>query len=165
MSTETDPFRDVIDEILAREGPDTHDPIDRGGRTSRGISERAHPEAWADGSVSEAEARAIYETKYITGPGFDRVPFEPLRNQLIDFGVTSGPALATSKLQAILGVDIDGTLGPQTLTAIVHFEDPRRLNNLLVSSRIGMIGRLVTKSPAQMKFLNGWIARAISFML
>ena len=154
---------DIIDEIIQREGPPSNDPLDNGGRTAWGISERGNPEAWKNGPPTYAEARVIYESKYVKGPGFDKIDDLPLRNQLIDFGVTSGPALAILKLQSILEVDPDGKLGPKTLAALLLW-DGDRLNNALVAARVSMIGRIVTKNPSQLKFLRGWLIRALSFL-
>lgn len=153
----------IIDDLLRREGAPTNDPTDRGGRTQFGISETSNPEAWQDGKVTEAEARAIYERKYLVGPGFDKIVFTPLREQLVDFGVTSGPQLAISNLQTTLGVNPDGILGPNTLSHIP--QDTRRVNNELVAARIRMIGRLVQKNPSQLKFLSGWLNRALEFLV
>lgn len=152
---------DPIDELIEREGGDkeTNRPSDRGGRTRFGISERSNPQAWADGEVSREEARAIFETKYVKSPGFDKISDQRLREQLVDFGVNSGPALAVSKLQEILKVKIDGVLGPKTLAAI-NAEDPRWLANKLAVARIKMIGRLVKKDPTQLDNINGWLNRA-----
>jgi lysozyme family protein len=157
--------QDRITEILAREGDAavTNDSVDAGGRTQYGISERANPQAWADGKVTEQEAREIYEAKYIRGPHFDRVPDDRLRTQLIDMGVHSGPGVAIQKLQEILKVVVDGVLGPQTLAALQH-RRADEVNNLLAASRIRMIGRLVSKVPTQLKFLNGWLDRACQFI-
>lgn len=168
---------DVIDEIIDAETPDddprtpqderaiiTNDPSDRGGRTQWGISEKSNPQAWLDGKVTEPEARAIYEFKYVTGPGFDKIKDERLFRQLVDFGVPSGPGVAIMKLQALVGAKVDGVLGPKTL-ALVNAAEPVRLNNQLALERIKMIGRIVHKNPSQSKFLNGWLNRAIDFFI
>lgn len=153
----------IINDVLKREGEATQDPADKGGRTSFGISEKANPQAWADGSVSEAEAREIYLQKYVKFPGFDRITDAQLQAQLVDFGVNSGPQLAIRKLQEILGVSADGVLGPETLSALatVHPED---VNSALVASRVRMIGKIVSKDPSQLKFLSGWLSRAVEFL-
>jgi lysozyme family protein len=155
----------IIDDIHRREGgaEETNDPADRGGRTKYGISEAANPEAWADGDVSEEEAREIYAFKYLKAPGFDKVQDPKLQAVLVDFGVTSGPALAIMKLQEILKVTADGVIGPNTLAAI-EAQEPRRLTNKLALARIQMAGRVVKKDPSQLKFLNGWLNRFAEFV-
>lgn len=156
---------DIIGDVIKREGGNkaTNDPNDAGGRTQYGISERSHPEAWTDGKVTEQEARAIYEAKYIKAPGFDRIPPSRLQEQLIDFGVHSGAAIAIQKLQALVGASVDGVLGPRTLESL-NGHDLRVVNNQLVAERVKMLGRIVAKSPSQLKYLNGWLTRALEFL-
>lgn len=155
---------DPIDIILKNEGGFSNDPDDAGGRTAYGISEKYHPEAWADGVVYESEARAIYEQKYVKYPGFDKITNPALQVQLIDFGVNSGPAVAIKKLQEVAGVDVDGVLGPETLAAVGNLA-ARDVNNQLLVSRVKMIGKIVVKNPTQLKFLNGWLNRALEFIV
>lgn len=154
---------DIINDVLRREGGYTNNPADRGGRTDKGITEKDHPEAWADGVVTDAEARAIFEKKYVAGPGFDKVPDTALMSQLVDFGVNSGPTLVIMKLQAILGVEDDGQLGPLTLAALAT-RDARDVGNQLAIQRIKMLGRICTRDRSQLIFLNGWINRACEFI-
>ena len=162
-----DTIHDMISKVIESEGGSkvTNDLTDSGGRTQYGISEASNPQAWLDGSVSEAEARTIYEQKYVKGPGFDKLPdtFAKLRYQLVDFGVLSGPMLATQKLQAILGVDVDGKFGPKTLAAVLE-QDPKVINNKLMVERARMIARIVSKNPTQAKFISGWINRTLDFI-
>lgn len=156
---------DLIDEIIKREGGSvaTNDPNDKGGRTQYGISERSNPEAWKDGRVDYNEARAIYEAKYLVGPGFDKIKDSKLRSIMVDFGVTSGPQLAILRLQETLKVKVDGVLGPKTLAAL-ELEEPRRLANKIALERIKMASRIVKKDPSQLKWLGGWIERFSEFI-
>lgn len=162
-----DSIDDIISAVIEDEGgsKSTNDPLDRGKRTQFGISEASNPQVWLDNKVTEEEARAIYEQKYVRGPGFDKIPdsHSRLRYQLVDFGVLSGPRLAIEKLQAILGVVVDGVFGVKTLAAILQ-EDPKVINNKLVAERARMIGRIVSKNPAQAKFLAGWLNRTLDFL-
>lgn len=153
---------DIIDKIILREGGSisTNDPNDKGGRTQYGISERSNPEAWKDGKVSYEEARRIYARKYIAP--FHGLETYPFYEQLVDFGVTSGPGLASSKLQEIVGAEVDGVVGEETLTKVSIY--PGNLNQALVISRVKMIGRLVQKNPSQLKYLSGWLNRALEFL-
>lgn len=157
----------IIDEILRKEGGDaeTNDPKDRGGRTKYGISEKSNPAAWADGQVTEQEARDIYERKYITLPGFGKIPATHPRAKeiLVDWGVISGPELAKRELQGILGVKQDGVLGPITLAKLAGIDD-RSLTNLIAVARMKMMGRIVKRDPSQLRFLLGWLNRAAEWI-
>lgn len=156
----------IIGEVLRREDQTGTGvvTVDAGGRTQYGISENANPEAWADGHVTEAEAREIYERKYVLAPKFHLIPDEALRAQLVDFGVNSGPMIAIMKLQKIIGADVDGVIGPDTLGRLAA-QDMARVRALLVGERLRLIGRVVTKDPrTQLRNLNGWINRALEFL-
>ncbi len=156
--------KEIIDNVIKIEtDKETNDPNDHGGRTKYGISEKSNPGAWADGKVTEDEARAIYEAKYVKAPGFDKIKDSKLKAQLVDFGVNSGPYVAIKKLQEVVGAKQDGVLGPATLEAldVMHADD---VNNCLVALRVKMIGQLVSKNPSQLKFINGWLDRAVQFL-
>lgn len=158
-------FDRIISDVLRREGGFIDDPADEGGRTQLGISEMAHPSAWADGKVTPEEAREIYFKKYVQWPKYDLIPdsHAVVQAQLIDFGVNSGPFVATQKLQGILGVKADGMLGPKTLAALTA-RDPKDVNNRLVAERLRMLARIVTKNPSQVKFIAGWVNRSLEFL-
>jgi lysozyme family protein len=167
---------DFIDEIIKREGgaTETNDPADSGGRTKYGISERAHPEAWADGDISYLEAREIYRRVYVLAEHFDLIKDEKLRHQVIDFGVPSGPDRAARMLQQVVGVEADGQIGPKTIEAIENFPAGKmfgvevpgivRLNAAFRDARIIYYATLAKKRPKDLKFLLGWIKRAQEFM-
>lgn len=165
---------DFIDEIIEREGgeKETNDPADSGGRTKYGISQKAHPEAWADGDVSRPEARAIYEKVYILSEKFDTLP-ESLKHQVVDHGVPSGPDTAARMLQQVLGVPVDGNIGPKTLEAIKNYPGGTLfgvavpglvlLNLAFRDARIMHYATIAKKRPKDLKFLLGWIRRAQEF--
>lgn len=165
-----DQVRQIIEGIIQAEtggdphGGFTNDPRDAGGRTIWGISERANPGEWANGPPTRERAIEVYYDKYVRGPGFDRVTHPSIQRQLVDFGVTSGPALAITKIQTLVGTEPDGQLGPVTLAKINSDPQPIRLNNLLALERVMMMGRLVQKRPSDVKFLSGWLNRALGFL-
>lgn len=154
----------LISEIIQRESvKDTNNPKDSGGRTKYGISERWNPEAWAKGAPSLQDARAIYQDRYITKPGFPLLMFnDGLFSQVVDFGVLSGPKVAIMHLQKVLGVVQDGILGPSTIEAIKKV-NPDVVNNRLVDDRVLMLDRVVQKHPQDLEFIFGWHTRALSF--
>lgn len=164
----------IITNIIDREGGDkaTNDPKDPGGRTQYGISERSNPEAWADGKVTESEAREIFLRKYVIWPKFHTIPpsHKATKEQLIDYGVHSGPAVAIKKLQECLNetgtipkLKADGLFGPKTLLALLGIDD-HSINNLLMAARIRMIGRVVQRNANQLNKLSGFLNRALGFM-
>lgn len=168
----TNNFDKTISEVILAEtggkpnGGYTNDPTDRGGRTQYGISERANPQAWLDGKVTEEEAKQIYLQKYVIWPKFNLIPASHaiVQKQLIDYGVPSGPMIAIQKLQRVLGLTEDGVIGSKTLAALVT-RDPKDVNNRLVLERLLMNARICKKDPSQLKYIDGWNMRAISFFV
>jgi len=163
-----DEIDDIIDAVIDAETDDdnpskvTNDPSDGGGRTQYGIAERSNPRAWADGKVTEEEARAIYRRKYVDGPGFSKIVDSRLQHFLVDWGVISGPGIAIKYLQQAIGTTVDGILGPKSLQA-ANEADPGRLLNQLVDARVLMMCRIVQKAPSQARFIVGRCKRALEF--
>lgn len=168
-------MNDIIEDIIEREGGDkeTNDPSDSGGRTKYGISEKSHPEAWADGDVTKDEASDIYKRVYILSEKFQTIPDKVLQHQVIDFGVPSGPDTSARMLQQILGVKIDGDIGPKTLEAIKNYPDGTLfgvpvpgivlLNLAFRDARTMFYATLAKRRPKDLKFLLGWVKRAQEF--
>lgn len=154
----------LLDELIVREGvKDTNNPHDPGGRTKYGISERAHPEAWKNGPPTRQVAEDIFFRMYMVKSGFIYTTPDFLAEQLIDWGVTSGPLLVTMELQRILRVPVDGKIGPITKGALAE-QNAEVVNTKVVIAHVLMLGRLVQKRPSQLTFLFGWLTRALSFL-
>ena len=175
---------EIIDEILVKEGgfreqvrrPDgSIDPHTKYGITAdtlgnwRGMNRPAsRGEVW---NLSQDEARAIYQAMFIEQPGFtkENVPFEPLRIQLIDFGVNSGPERAVRWLQRILRIPTTGILDATTLDALQRpgewFIRNELVNDALVAARSYMIDRSVDQGIMRKVDEEGVESRALSFFL
>jgi lysozyme family protein len=153
----------IIDRILLVEGGYVNDPADAGGETKYGISKRAHPDLDIK-NLTKEQASQILINDYIVEPGFNDLAPGSLRDQLIDFGYHSGPSAAIRTLQAVLGVPVDGVLGPSTRVALQRW-DPIRLNNALVKARVVKLAALVQAKPQNLKFIKGWLIRALDFLV
>lgn len=170
----------VIAGILQREGGYRNVPGDRGGPTNFGIT-AATLGAWRKlgrpataeevQALPREEAAAIYRAEYIAP--FAQVPYAPLREQLIDFGVNSGQGTAAKHLQRVLGLAetgvIDGLtahvlqrlapilLGNRSALAVV--------NDALVASRLLLIDRLADAGKIPATDEEGVESRALGFFL
>ncbi len=166
---------DFIDEIIEREGGDaeTNDAADSGGRTKFGISERANPEAWADGTVTRDEARDIYKRVYVLAEHFELIKDLSLFHQVVDFGVMHGPDVASRLLQQLAGVKADGVIGPKTVEAVENYpagklfgvDVPGKvlLNLAFRDARVIYDVTLAKRRPKDQKFVLGWVNRAQEF--
>lgn len=162
----------IITGILEREGGDkyTNHPADRGGPTKWGITQKVWakftglPVSEADmKAITEDEARAFYEVMYIEKPRFIEIHNHHLCELVIDAGVNHGVKQAARWIQVAAGVKKDGVIGPISLAAI-NAADPLRLFTAVLSSRIKLYGRLVTKNRSQALFAAGWNNRAAGFL-
>ena len=159
----------ILDEVLRREGGYVDHPHDRGGPTNYGIT-RATLSAWRKAPVTaedvqrltEAEARAIYLRQYVEAPGFDQIVDPRLRALLVDYGVHSGPRRAIMDLQRAAGVTVDGTIGPQTLTAVA-VQGADALRRSVLQARGRHLARLLS-DPSQRVFAGGWLNRLMEFV-
>lgn len=114
-------------------------PDDNGaGRAQRGITERSHPEAWADGQVTQDEADAIYRRDYWDAIGADDLP-AGLAHIAFDTAVNMGAGTARELL-----AQADGD--------VAKFADLRRAEYRRI------VAADADGSSAQ--FLDGWLARA-----
>jgi lysozyme family protein len=171
----------IIDAIIEREirrtpagvVSYTNDPADKGGATNWGITAktlgiyRALGRPATRGEVkalTRAEAADIYRQIFIKQPGFAAIAFEPLRVQLIDFGVNSGPARAVRWLQRVCRYrPVDGRMTP-ALVAYVNALPGWLVNDGLVAARLFMIDK-TSDAPDQKRFEEGWENRALEFFL
>jgi lysozyme family protein len=159
----------LIDDIILREGGYVDHPADKGGPTKYGIT-RATLSRWRGHHVTAAavqaltieEARDIYVTWYIEQPGFIALA-EPLRGQVVDFGVTSSPVQAVKTLQRVVGAKADGILGPRTRAAVeaLNIHDVTRR---YWQERVRFYAHIAALRPAQFVFLDGWLNRCFGMM-
>lgn len=160
--------REILDELIRREGGFVNDPLDPGGPTKFGITQYTLA-AWRGrdvtpddvASLTYDEAIRIYEKKYVEDPGFLQLP-NGLRTAVVDFAVHSGPVTAVKHLQKSLGVTADGLLGPTTLAAVRMSYLPR-VQHEYAKARVRYLATIVATQPAKSRFILGWLNRAMEF--
>lgn len=132
--------------------------------TKYGISAAAYPLLDIAG-LSAADAAAIYRRDFWDRWGFARLP-PALAAKLFDAAVNIGVEEAVRGLQRALRaanrrVDEDGKLGAATLAAAAAVA-PEIVLPALREALAGHYRLIAAKSPAQARFLAGWLARAYS---
>lgn len=160
----------IITAILTHEGGFVNNPADRGGATKWGITQETLSE-WRNveatladvKALTKAEAKKIYLALYLERPGFGKISDMRLRYLAVDSGVNHGPKRVIEWLQKLVGVTVDGKLGPKTAAAI-NAEDAGRLFNRLLARRIRWYGGLISAAQSQAVFAAGWANRAASFL-
>jgi len=161
----------IITDILKAEGWDayTNRPNDRGGPTKWGITLKSYSEYLGRDAtiaelqaITEAGARRFYLQKYVVGPKFSGLP-EPLRGLVVDCGVNHGPRAATKWVQRAIGARQDGVLGPRSFDKL-KYNDPLEVALRVLSSRVRLFGRIVTRDPTQAENAHGWNNRAAKWL-
>lgn len=96
-----------------------------------------------------------------------------LLHQLVDWSRDAGPGTVIKILQQLVGVEVDGVLGPQTLdkvnvrntTTIFGHEVPGSvaLNLVVRDARVMHYAATAKRRPQDLKFLLGWLHRTLEF--
>jgi lysozyme family protein len=87
-----------------------------------------------------------------------------LRHLVVDSGVQHGPGRPIQWLQGLLGLTVDGKLGPKTVEAINRRSMSSRQFNRLLAVRIRFYGDIISGNRSQAVFAKGWLNRVTSFL-
>ena len=121
-------FDSALAAVLHHEGGYMNHPSDPGGMTNLGVTKKVWEE-WVGHEVDEKTMRGL--TPEIVGPMYKSKYWDKVKGDdlpagvdyvVFDAAVNSGPGRAAKWLQACVGVDPDGGIGPKTLQAVAAFE-------------------------------------------
>lgn len=153
-------FQKALDAVLHHEGGFVNHPRDPGGMTNLGVTKKVWEE-WVKREVTEAEMRAL--TPEMVGPLYKQMYWDRVRGDdlpdgvdyiVFDTAVNSGVSRAARFLQACVGADQDGAIGPRTL-ALVRAADPKQLVEDYAKRRLSFLSAL----PTWDTFGRGWSRR------
>ena len=152
-----DNFDAALKAILHHEGGYVNHPADPGGMTNLGVTKRVWEE-WVGHEVDEKVMRGLtpnhvwplYKQKYWDKIKGDELP-TGVDYCVFDAAVNSGPGRAAKWLQACVGVEPDGGIGPKTLAAVAAF-DPKDLVEDYNKRRLSFLMDLKTWDT----FGKGW---------
>ena len=143
---------------------------DRGGATNKGVTlatwRKYGYDKNEDHVINERDVMMLteYDAIYvILKPVYwdkwqaDQIKSQAIANLVVDWYWNSG-AYGIKLPQKILGVSIDGQVGPKTIAAINNYPDQRNLFEKLWRERKAYFERLA-QNPTQRKFLAGWLNR------
>jgi lysozyme family protein len=123
-----DNFEESLKAILHHEGGFVNHPKDPGGMTNLGVTKKVWEE-WLGHEVDEKTMRGL--TPEIVGPMYKAKYWDKIKGDdlpsgvdyvVFDAAVNSGPGRAAKWLQACVGVEPDGGIGPKTLAAVNAFD-------------------------------------------
>ena len=150
-------FAQALQHVLKHEGGFVNHPKDLGGMTNLGCT-KAVWEEWCGLLVYEKTMRnlkptdvaPLYKRKY-----WDKVKGDDLPTGVdyvvFDAAINSGPGRAAKWLQACVGVEVDGDIGPKTLAAVRAF-DANQLIEDYAKRRLSFLMDL----PTWNTFGKGW---------
>lgn len=143
-------FHQAVEFVLSEEGGYSNDPQDPGGETNFGISKRAYP-GLNIASLTRSEAVEIYRRDY-----WDRLPALPpgIAVAVFDFAVNAGISRSIKTLQAAVGVNADGVVGPITRAALGQLSDSAVLALFSAERALFYAGL-----PGFGRYGRGWLRR------
>lgn len=153
-------FAEALQKVLHEEGGFVNHPEDPGGMTNLGVTKRVWEE-WTGHPVDEKTMRNLtpvavapmYRAKYWDKIKGDDLP-DGVDYCVFDAAVNSGTGRAAKWLQACVGVEPDGGIGPKTLAAVAAF-DPKVLVEDYAKRRLSFLMDL----PHWGTFGKGWTRR------
>ena len=146
--------------LLVHEGGFSNHPVDPGGMTNLGVTKRVW-EAWVGHPVTEQEMRALtpatvsllYRMNYWAKIKGDNLPVG-VDYCVFDAAVNSGVSRAARWLQIVAGLEVDGVIGPVTLT-VVNGTSTKKLIEEYSAQRLAFLKLL----PTWGTFGKGWERR------
>lgn len=161
-------FSDALHHVLKREGGYSNDPMDPGGATNFGVTQKVY-DAWRDEhhllprtvrQITPDEIYSIYDAHYWDAVRGDELNLEDanVALQVFDMAVNAGPKRAIKLLQRSLHQTEDGVLGFKTMGAL-RAADKEVLRDAYATERMRFYRSLVASKPSLSKFLDGWLKR------
>jgi lysozyme family protein len=158
----------IVPFILKWEGGFVQDPYDLGGATNKGVTlktyeaycfRKGYPKPTAERlkNIPDSHWNEIIKTMYWDRWKADEIKSQSVANILVDWVWASG-VYGIKLPQKILGVEIDGIVGPVTIQA-VNSRDPKELFDAIKQERIDYIDRICKARPQNERFRKGWLNR------
>lgn len=173
-------IKQMIADIIAKEGGYINHPADKGGATNYGITAMSYAEYFKchqDAvtidmikAVTPTVAEKIYYSLYFVRPNIVSLPklIQPI---MLDMAVNHGRRGSVKILQKALVAGgycfsaPDGIIGKKTLAATEEAvtQPGSGFINSIVDCRLNYYDEIIKNDPSQSVFKNGWKVRAESF--
>ncbi|QIG74375.1 putative endolysin protein [Rhizobium phage RHph_N65] len=157
-----DQFIRSLEKVLREEGGYSDHPDDPGGPTMKGVTQRVY-DAYRDRIrkqrrsvrlIETSELEEIYRTSYWDLIRGGALP-AGVNYVVFDGAVNSGVKRSVEWLQAALGVNVDGVIGPATIAAAQRDTNNDALIDRILDRRLAFLQSLRTWKT----FGKGWKAR------
>ena len=167
-------FENFAGKLLRLEGGYVNHPLDRGGPTKYGVilsvwQEHGHDKD-GDGDIDAEDIKKLGEddARYIAKKIFwdyflaDFILNESVAQFIVDWGYNSGRKTVAKIVQRLVKVEVDGLVGPRTLTAINAADQEWLFNQLKIERKV-FLNSIIKRRPYQIVFYDGWMNRVNSF--
>lgn len=167
-------FKEAFDLVIIHEGGYVNDPLDSGGETNLGITDKLDGKVdglididnngTGDVAVSKLsieDAAIIYRTKFWSPIKGDLINNQKVANSIFDFAVNAGVATSAKLAQRVVGVNDDGIIGTASIEAINSF-DAELFIPLFTIAKVKRYIEICKKKETNKKFFFGWIDRTIN---
>lgn len=141
-----------------------NDPADAGGATNKGVTLKTFRLVYGQGKtvadlkrITDEQWQAVYKRYYWDKWRADEIRNQSIANLLVDWVWASGRYGITIP-QALLGVKVDGVVGPKTIAALNGWRDDSELFRAIWQDRKKYF-ELVARKGQNAKFLRGWLNR------
>ena len=157
-------YRKLKPFILRWEGGYINDQADLGKQTNKGVTLSTYRSVFGKNKtvsdlkkITDDQWEFIFKKYYWDKWKADDIKDQNVANILVDWVWASG-AYGIKIPQRVLGVDVDGIVGPKTIAA-VNARDGRELFDKIKQERKDFIDRICQTRPQNRKFKNGWMNR------
>jgi len=139
---------------------------DRGGMTYAGIARKMNPNGpgWnyldAGRGPGAEGGRLFYMESYWFPIQGNEITHQAVAQTLFDFAVNAGTKTAIKLAQVVVCTTPDGSLGNKTLAALNAY-DPEKFLLAYTLAKIARYRDIVRRDRTQIKFLLGWLNRAL----
>lgn len=156
-------FPKALSLVLLSEGGYSNDPVDGGGATNHGITQRVYTAYQTSQGlrsaphsvkiITDSEVAAIYKEQYWDAIRGDDLP-AGIDYCVFDEAVNSGVVRAAQSLQRNVGTNVDGHIGLMTLSAVANAK-PATLIRAYGAERLSFLKKLSN----WWRFGKGWASR------
>lgn len=158
-------FARALPLVLSHEGGFSNHAADPGGATNKGVTLATFRAYVKPGgtvadlkAITDEQVATVYYRHYWAAVNAQALP-SGIDYAVFDFAVNSGPSRAAKYLQAILGVEQDGRVGPKTIAAAER-TDARKVINRLCDNRLAFLKRITSGGKLLWNtFGKGWDRR------
>ncbi len=163
-------FDSAFAEVVMAEGSYVNHPLDRGGKTKYGISQRSYPDLDIF-NLTLKDAKAIYKRDFWDALRLDQVESDSISHEAFDTAVNMGPGVAAKCAQRAANLlspgslKVDGFFGPKSVAVINRAArvNAYALFKAMNGYQFMEYVDIIENKPKQVVFIKGWMKRIQDF--